>query len=202
MATVSGIVLAGGESRRLGRDKAVEVVGGQYLITRVIDRMREVCSDVLVVVSNVSRYPERTIPTDVETVLDKYPGKGCLGGIYSGLTSSKMEFGLVVACDMPFLNLTLLKKIIDMGITSDICVPVLSNRPEPTHAMYSRNCLPYMKNQLDTDDLKITNFFSKVTVNYIDEDVVKTIDPDLLSFFNINYQSDLDRALSIIKEDQ
>ena len=59
-----------------------------------------------------------------------------------------------------------------------------------------------MKNQLDTDDLKITNFFSKVTVNYIDEDVVKTIDPDLLSFFNINYQSDLDRALSIIKEDQ
>ena len=68
MATVSGIVLAGGESSRLGRDKAVEVVGGQYLITRVIDRMREVCSDVLVVVSNVSRYPERTIPTDVETV--------------------------------------------------------------------------------------------------------------------------------------
>ena len=116
MATVSGIVLAGGESRRLGRDKAVEVVGGQYLITRVIDRMREVCNDVLVVVSNVSRYPERTIPTDVKTVLDKYPGKGSLGGIYSGLTSSKMEFGLVVACDMPFLNLNLLKTIIDLSL--------------------------------------------------------------------------------------
>ena len=77
MPTVSGIVLAGGESSRLGRDKAVEVVGGQYLITRVIDRMREVCDDVLVVVSNVSRYPERTIPADVKTVLDEYSGN-CL----------------------------------------------------------------------------------------------------------------------------
>ncbi len=200
MSTVSGIVLAGGESRRLGRDKALEVIDGQHLIERVIDRMRKVCNDVLVVVANAARYPALTIPTDIQTVIDKYPGKGSLGGIYSGLMSTTMEYGLVVACDMPFLNLALLEKIIDMGITSDICVPVLSDRPEPTHALYSKNCLPHMRHQLDIDDLKITNFFSKVTVNYIDEEIVKTIDPDLLSFFNINYQSDLDRALSIVKE--
>ena len=199
MSTVSGIVLAGGESRRLGRDKALEIIDGQHLIARVIDRMRKVCDEVLVVVSNVSRYPAQTIPTDVETVLDKYPGKGSLGGIYSGLMSTTMEYGLVVACDMPFLNLTLLQKIINMGSTFDICVPVLSDRPEPTHALYSKKCLPHMRCQLDINDLKITNFFSKVTVNYIDEAIVKTIDPDLLSFFNINYQSDLDRALGIVK---
>ena len=105
----SGIILAGGRSRRLGRDKAVESVGGQPLIQRVIQRLSQVTSEIVVVVADQTQADRFALDQGQRVTQDLYPGKGSLGGIFSGLSAARQEWSLVVACDMPFLNLELLR---------------------------------------------------------------------------------------------
>jgi molybdopterin-guanine dinucleotide biosynthesis protein A len=196
-ARVSGIILAGGQSRRLGRDKAVEPVGGQPLIRRVIERVSPVSSEIVVVVADRARGEALPLAEGHRVALDIYPGKGSLGGIFSGLTAVREEWGLVVACDMPFLNLELLRYMMSLREGVDAVVPVLEGRTEPTHALYSRSCLPYIEERLKADDLKIARFFDEVRVRYVPEEDISRFDPDHLSFFNINSQPDLDQALAL-----
>ena len=196
---VSGIVLAGGQSRRLGRDKAVEPIGGQPLIRRVIQRIQQV-SEEIVVVADSARAGALPLEDGHRTALDQYPGKGSLGGIFSGLAAARGQWGVVVACDMPFLNLELLRYMESLRQGADAVVPVLEGRPEPTHALYSKACLPYIEKRLRADDLKIARFFDEVRVNYVSEEVIARFDPDYLSFFNVNTPDDLERALALVAQ--
>ena len=200
MGQVSGIVLAGGMSRRLGRNKALEPLGGAPLISRVLARLSKVTDQSVVVVNDASRQAELPLPPDARVAMDMYPGGGSLGGIYTGLRAADGQWGLVVACDMPFLNLELMERMLSLRDGYDAVVPVLDGRPEPTHALYSKACLPHMKARLDADDLKIAGFFEDVRVNYMAEGDVESLDPDRLSFFNVNTQEDLDRALALVKK--
>jgi molybdopterin-guanine dinucleotide biosynthesis protein A len=195
---VSGIVLAGGQSRRLGRDKAVEPIGGLPLIRRVIDRIAQVTDEVVVVIADQAR--RKALPLDDEqtTSVDRYPGCGSLGGIFSGLTEAEQPWGITVACDMPFLNVALLRHMMELRENVDAVVPIVEGRPEPTHALYSKVCLPAMEQRLQSRDLKISGFFEQVRVRYIPEEEVASLDPDFLSFFNINTPDDLDRARDLI----
>jgi len=196
-SSISGVILAGGQSRRLGRDKAVEPVGGQPLIRRVIERVAQVASEIVVVVADRTRGEKLPLAADHRIALDIYPGKGSLGGIFSGLSSVQEEWGLVVACDMPFLNLELLRYMMSLRVNTDVVVPVLEGRPEPTHALYSRVCLPRIEERLKANDLKISGFFDEVRVKYVPEEDIARFGPDYLSFFNINSQPDLDKALAL-----
>jgi molybdopterin-guanine dinucleotide biosynthesis protein A len=197
---ISGVILAGGQSRRLGRDKAVEPVGGQPLISRVIGRIGQISREVVVVVADQAR--GEALPLDQQTriALDIYPGKGSLGGIFSGLSAAQEDWGMVVACDMPFLSLDLLRYLLSLRHGVDAVVPVLEERPEPTHALYSKACLPYMEERLQADDLKISRFFDQVRVQYVPESDIARFDPGCLSFFNINSQPDLDKALTLVAQ--
>ena len=197
---VSGVVLAGGMSRRLGRNKAVEPFEGEPLIRRVIGRLSQVTDETVVVVNDQSRADELPLPDSSNVVMDAFPGGGSLGGIYTGLRSSTNDWAAVVACDMPFISVELFTQMLDIRDGFDVVVPVLEGRPEPTHALYSKVCLPNMQRRLEADDLKIAKFFDEVQVNYVDQDEVEALDPDLLSFFNVNTQDDLDRALSMAAE--
>jgi molybdopterin-guanine dinucleotide biosynthesis protein A len=194
---LSGIVLAGGQSRRLGRDKAVEPVQGQLLIQRVIERIRQVSCETLIVVADQKRGDALPLDEEARIALDIYPGKGSLGGIFSGLATAQEDWGLVVACDMPFLNLDLLRYMASLRDAADAVVPVLEGRPEPTHAFYSKACLPHIEARLKADDLKISGFFDDVRVKYVNDDEIVKFDPEYLSFFNINSPADLDRALAL-----
>ncbi|MCI0822815.1 MAG: molybdenum cofactor guanylyltransferase, partial [Chloroflexi bacterium] len=105
----SGIVLAGGRSRRLGRAKALEPFQGEPLIRRVIDRLSRITDDLVFVVNDheqASALPisSRDIDLTYDIVIDKYPDGGSLGGIYTGLLAANSQWAFVVACDMPFLN--------------------------------------------------------------------------------------------------
>ena len=115
---VSGIVLAGGRSRRLGRDKAVETIAGQALILRVLDSLSHVTQELVVVVNNSERERELPLPDSVVTAVDIYPDTGSLGGIFTGLSASTNKWGIVVACDMPFLNLQLLEHLLSFVRTT------------------------------------------------------------------------------------
>ena len=191
----SGVALAGGMSRRLGRNKAVEEIGGERLIERVIDRLSRLCSETIVVAADEARAQALDLPDSVRTATDIYPGRGSLGGIFTGLSAARGDFGIVVACDMPFLNTGLLQFMVDLAPDFDVVVPRLSGRPEPLHAIYSKNCLAPIESRLKRQDLKIALFFEEVRVAYVDEEDIDIFDPDRLSFFNVNTQEDLDRAL-------
>ena len=193
----SGVILAGGLSRRLGRDKALEPIGGQPLIQRVIQSVEQVCREVVVVVADEDRAANLPLGPEHRVVLDRYTGAGSLGGIFSGLDAASNNWTLVVACDMPFLNLSLFRRMLALREDADAVVPVIEGRPEPTHALYSKACLPFIEPRLISGDLKISGFYDQVRVRYLPEEDVAALDPEFLSFFNVNTPEDLDHALSL-----
>ena len=197
---VSGIVLAGGMSRRLGRDKAVETIEGRTLISRVLDSLSHVTQELVVVVNNHEREEELALPDSVVVAVDIYPDTGSLGGIFTGLSASSNQWGFVVACDMPFLNLELLEYLLSQRGGHDVVVPVMDHRPEPTHAAYSKVCLPAIETRLRANDLKIAKFFDDVRAKHVSQRRVEEIDPGGLSFFNVNTEEDLTRARMLAGE--
>ena len=201
----SGIVLAGGRSRRLGRAKALEPFQGEPLIRRVIDRLSRITDDLVFVVNDheqASALPISSRDTDLtyDIVIDKYPDGGSLGGIYTGLLAANSQWAFVVACDMPFLNVELMRHMLSMRDGQDVVVPRTDGYPEPTHALYNKSCLPFIEKRLKRDDLKIARFFDEIRVRFLEEAEVRGLDGDLLSFFNVNTQADLDRALTLAAE--
>ena len=191
---VTGIILAGGLSRRLGRDKAVEPIDGQPLVGRVMDTLAQIADELVVVVNTPQRGRELPLPDSAVVAVDIYPNAGSLGGIFTGLSSASNQWGIVVACDMPFLNLDLLSYLLSFRESHDAVVPVLDDRPEPTHAAYSKVCLSAIEARLEAGDLKIARFFDDVRVKYVSQRRVEEIDPERRSFFNVNTEEDLARA--------
>ncbi|MDA0769871.1 MAG: hypothetical protein BZY79_05085 [SAR202 cluster bacterium Casp-Chloro-G4] len=201
----SGIVLAGGRSRRLGRSKALEPFQGEPMISRVIERLSNITDDLVFVVNDqeqASGLPISSVPMNLphKTMVDMYPDGGSLGGIFTGLSAAISQWAFVVACDMPFLNVDLMRQMLSLREGYDAVVPRTDGYPEPTHALYSKSCLQYMERRLQNNDLKIARFFDEVNVRFLEETEVREIDGDLLSFFNVNTQDDLDRALTLAEE--
>ena len=203
-SNISVVILAGGISRRLGRDKAAEPFGDETLLHRVVRRASESVgsNDVVIVVANTGQ-SERA-PADIphRLALDTLPGSGTLGGIYTGLEAARNEWALVVACDMPFLSEPLLRYVTELRAGVDAVVPVIGGRPEPTHALYSRRCIPAISQRLQDGQLKAAGFLDLVRVRYVDEAEARRFDPELLSFFNVNRPEDLVRAIEIAAREQ
>ena len=196
---VTGIVLAGGMSRRLGRQKALEPLAGEPMITRVIGRLSPVVKDeVVVVVNDEARVAELPLPESVQTAVDRHPGVGPLGGILTGLEASDTDWSIAVSCDMPFLSARLFDYMLDQRDSYDAVIPLIKGRPEPTHGVYAKSCLPHMERKILAGELKIASFFDDVRVNFVHEDVLEDFDPGLISFFNVNTQSDMDRTLALV----
>ena len=197
---VSAIVLAGGLSRRLGRDKALEPFEGEPLIRRVIGRLSQFTDETVVVVNSEARGKELSLPQDAVIAVDIFPDSGSLGGIFTGLTAARNEWGFVVACDMPFLNTDLILHMLTIRSGYDAVVPLLDGYPEPTHAAYSRACIPHIQRRLEARELKIAGFFDDVRVKTLGEVEVDDLDPGRLSFFNVNTPEDLARAVTLAEE--
>lgn len=199
-AAVTGVVLAGGKSRRLGRPKALERVGGQALISRVCQRLAQVCDGLVVVVAADTDVAALALPPGTQVVRDLYPDSGSLGGIYTGVEAARHPWALVVACDMPFLSVPLLRHLAMLRTGHDVVAPVIGGFPEPTHALYAKACLGPMRQRLEQRRLKITGFYDAVRVAYVTEEEARRHDPELRSFMNTNTQEDLDRALALAAE--
>lgn len=193
--SVSCIVLAGGRGRRLGTDKAFLKIGGRVLIEGIVEKMARIGDEVIIVTNSPQRYSH----LEARLVGDIYPGRGALGGIYSGLRAARSDHSLVVACDMPFLDLRLLRYMILLSPGQDVVIPRVGGLTEPLHAIYSKQCLPPIERVLASGDRKIISFFPEVRVRYIEEQEVKLFDPQCLSFFNINTLADLERARSLVR---
>jgi molybdopterin-guanine dinucleotide biosynthesis protein A len=198
---ITSIVLAGGKGTRLGKDKLREVVGGRPLLQRVIDSLSPISEQILVVTAQgQKRLAIQATQSKVASVPDIYPGRGALGGIYTGLTAAKSQYSLVVAADMPFLNPDLLQHLVSVAPGFDVVMPRIDGEIEPLHAVYSRDCLPAIQEQMERNQLQIRIFLERVRVRYVELAEIDRFDPRHLSFFNVNTPEDLTKAQEIAAE--
>jgi molybdopterin-guanine dinucleotide biosynthesis protein A len=195
---ITGIILAGGKGSRLGREKSLLNVGEKQLINRVIAAIQQVCQEILIVTSKEQYTNLAAAKLDASIVVDLFPGRAALGGIYTGLNTAKTFHSLVVACDMPLLNSKLLSYIADIAPGFDIVIPKLGTQLETLHAVYSKNCLEYIKRLIDSNNLQIFEFFNSVKIRHVGEDEINRYDPHHLSFLNINTIEDLENAEKLI----
>ena len=184
------IILSGGNNRRMLHNKAFLQMGQKSIIEREIEVLSTLFSRIIVVTNT----PENHEHLRVSLVSDVVPGKGPLGGIYSGLMASKDKYNFVVSCDLPFLNAGLISYMIELTEGHDIVVARLNGLVEPLHTIYSKHCLIPIKRQLDRNELKIQSFFGEVKVRYIRESEIKKYDPKGIAFFNVNTEEDLGKA--------
>ena len=190
----TGIILAGGSSSRLGQNKALVRIAGCSLIERVVDVLRPLVADLLLVAQAAEPFADLHLPT----VSDIYPGMGTLGGLYTGLCTMRTEYGLVVGCDMPFLNAGLLRFMISRTCGYDVVMPRIGKYHEPLHALYSRRCVPALERSILAGPRRILEALSGAHIRYIKESEIDRFDPDHLSFFNVNTPDELERARSLL----
>jgi molybdopterin-guanine dinucleotide biosynthesis protein A len=188
---VNAVILAGGFSRRLSRDKCLLEIKGKPAIARITETLHGLFDAWLLSVGRRTAYPAGPI----RTFEDRWPGRGPLGGIHGGLMNSSSEYTFFCACDMPFISREVVRRIIDLAKDCDAVVPRVKGEMEPLLAIYRRSCLPFIERQLQTGENRIIAFFPHVKVRVVEEGVIRAVDPELLSFFNINTQEDLDKAL-------
>jgi molybdopterin-guanine dinucleotide biosynthesis protein A len=193
---VSAIILAGGRSRRLGQDKALLRLRGQPLLARTVHTLSALSSDLVVVSNTPEHYEPLALP--VRYVPDERQGRGSLMGIYSGLKAVHRPHALVVACDMPFLNLPLLRYMLTLIEDHDVVVPRVGDFFEPLHAMYGRGCLPMMGHLLDQGQRRILSVFAEVRVRYVSAAEIEPFDPQHRSFININTSEDWERVQELV----
>jgi len=193
----AALIMAGGKSTRLGRDKASETLLGRPMLQHVIDRVTPVVDEIVVVKARGQTLPEMTSELPLRVAEDLYPDSGPLGGIYTGLSATDASRCLAVACDMPLLSEPLLRELLRRSAECDVVMPVLQF-PEPLHAVYSRACIDPIRERLEARQLKITNFLGAVQVCYMREEDCRRLDPDLRSFSNTNTEEDLNRARELL----
>jgi molybdenum cofactor guanylyltransferase len=195
--SASVIILAGGQSRRLGSDKSLLPLGGEPLLARTLRRLAPLSDDQVV----VTNYPERYEPLGLgaRLVRDLRPGVGSLMGIYSGLRVARHPLSLAVACDMPFLNVALLRYMLGLAPGYDVVIPRIEGLLEPLHAVYSQACLGPMERVLEAGRRQIIAFFGEVRVRYVEDDEIDRFDPQRLSFVNVNTPEDWAEVQALIE---
>ncbi len=195
---LSAVIMAGGRGERLGADKADILLGDRTLLSRTVDLLRPLTDDLVVVLRSDQLLAQ--VPLGVRLVRDMAPYEGVLAGIAAGLHSSRHEWALVVACDMPFLSASLVGYLASLRSGYDVVVPRLKAGLEPLHALYRRACLPGVLTALRAGQRRLVSFYDQLRVREVDETSLRPHDPDLRSVFNVNTREDLALAARLLAE--
>lgn len=187
--SLSAVILAGGRSRRMGRDKALLRLpsGGPTLIERMVMAALAVTDDVVVVAEDAGRLP----PMDVRTVPDAIAGVGPLAGLVAGFAAARHPDILALACDLPYLSVPLLRWMAALPRTWDALVPYLPNEDgkpgwEPLHTIYTRACFAPMRAALDRGERNATAFFPAIHVQPLTAEEMHPYDPAGRSTRSVN----------------
>jgi molybdenum cofactor guanylyltransferase len=197
MLTVA--VQAGGESRRMGRDKALISFLGQPLIQRIVTRLSPMADEMII----TTNHPDTLGFLGLPLFSDDLPAHGALGGLYTALINARHPFVAVAACDMPFASPALFALQADIlrAEPVDIVIPLITGGYEPLHAVYRREtCLPAVKWALDNDQWKLISWFSRVKVRTLSSDECQLYDPLGLAFMNVNTPQELAEAEEIARQ--
>lgn len=208
---VNAIILTGGKNARMqGEDKAFLEIEGKPIIERLINKLRNLAGNIIVVTNS----PEKYAHYPVTVVMDEKPGLGPLMGIYSGLKVSSARYNFVAACDMPFVNEALVSYMIDNRDNYDALVPKIDDElypalahkrftlfskggVHPLCAMYSKNCISVIEEMLRQDRRDVRSIFPKLNVRFLERAELEKIDKKLLSLVNINTRVDFRKIVSM-----
>jgi molybdenum cofactor guanylyltransferase len=193
---ITGVILAGGKSRRMGRDKAFLPFGKGLLIERVIEVIQQVTADVILIANTPEQYQRFDLPMFSDVI----PDAGSLGGIYTGLVYAKTPYSLCLACDMPFVKPAFLRILCDTAAEADVVIPKNAEDFQPLCAVYSQACREPIRQRIDAGRLKITGFFDQVRVRVIEGDLLARYDPHDVMFFNANTPEEYEQARQMLGE--
>jgi molybdenum cofactor guanylyltransferase len=185
MATgCSLVILAGGLSRRMGRDKAALPVGGQTMLAHLAGRLGAVVDEVI-----VAGHPT-TAMAGVRLIEDRYPRHGPLAGIHAGLLAARQPWAWVVGCDLPDTEPALGRFLLGLADAYDAVVPRLDGKPQAVCAIYDCSLAPRIDAALRAGERSVRRLLGQCRVRYVPEDELRTVDPDLRSFRNLNTPAD------------
>ncbi|MGD9022637.1 MAG: molybdenum cofactor guanylyltransferase [Deltaproteobacteria bacterium] len=195
-----GVILSGGLNTRMGgKNKAFLSVGGQAILDRLCHALEGLFHEVLL----VSNDPFSYLSYDLQIVSDLFPIRSSLTGIHAGLFHTLTPHAFITACDTPFLKTALIRLLLDeLDPKWDVIMPVTQDGHQPLCAIYSKRCIKPIERQLRDGDPRISSFFPKVRVKQITEARLRSADPDLLSFFNINTPEDLAASEKMLRTGQ
>jgi molybdenum cofactor guanylyltransferase len=188
----TGIILAGGNSSRMGTNKALLKLGNQTVIEKVIEEMRPITAELIVVTNTFEDYEFLGLPL----VADLRKGLGPLAGLEAGLLASSNERNMVVACDMPFISQSLAKLLLDQLADYDAAVPNVEGRLHPLFAAYRKACLTEIQKSLDENQLRMRAFFDQILLKVVDEPLDQM---DSMSLFNMNEPQEYEKAVQYDK---
>ena len=198
---VTGVILAGGKSRRMGANKALMQLGEDSLIGHIIRRMHLVTDELLLITNSPTEYAHLDLPMHADVI----PNTGALGGIYTGLTSASYDAVICVACDSPFLEPKLLTYLVSVLGEYDVVMPYTSNHNDTQIILqtlcgvYSKRCLPIIASMLQASELRVHALQEWARVQSVSPEVWQRLDPEGMSFFNINTPADFDLANSYMR---
>jgi len=193
IADATAVVLTGGKSSRMGRPKALLPFDGEPLIVQIVRHLKRVFAETVVVAA-----PEQELPLlPVALVRDQVAYQGPVSGIYRGLKAATKEVCFVTSCDAPFLDLALISHLLSEISDCDVVVPFWQERFQPLHAVYRRSVAPLLHEQLERGELRPIFLYDKVRTRKVHEDEIRTLDPEGMSFLNMNSPADYDSALQL-----
>ncbi len=196
---LSIVVQAGGQSTRMGRDKALKPFLGRPLIQHVLERVAPVADELLVTTNRPEAYAFLGLPL----FSDLKPGRGPLGGLYTALVSAKNPSVAVVACDMPFASAALLAAgaAILLREAADVVIAETDEGYEPLHAVYRREtCIPAIESAVASDQWRMIAWFPQVNVRILTDGEVRRWDPQGLAFRNVNTPEEFAEAERLASE--
>ncbi len=192
----TGVILAGGLSTRFsGKNKAFLNIEGKRILDYTLDIFKQLFDETILVTNN----PLEFLKYDLKIVTDIYPVRSSLTGVHAGLFYSLNPYAFITACDTPFLQKALIETILNhIERRSDVIIPETSAGLEPLCAVYSKQCLKQIEMNISEEKFQIFRFFKKVRAKKIPEKTLRKVDPDLISFMNINTPDDLANAEKIV----
>lgn len=197
---ITGIILAGGKSRRMGEDKRYLRVGESTLLERTVVTMTGIFTDVSIVIAQDS--PPLALP-GCQVHRDVIADCGSLGGLYTGLLLATTARIFVVACDMPFLNPALIRWFLDRDPVADVVMARLPDGAQPMHAVYGRGVLPALHRMAERRTLKIRTLLEdpSIRATLVLPEEWGSLDPSGRSFQNVNTPADLETARAYLRQD-
>ncbi len=193
----AAIILAGGRSQRMGTNKALLTMPGQAsetFLAHLVSTLAPLCAELLIVARDPTQFAHVALP-DTRQVFDEKPGGGPLMGLYSGLNAMQATTALVVAVDMPFVQPALLAFLLDCYQQDTLIVPIVEGIPQVLLALYPRSILPHIETLLQQGKRAPRALLEIAPVQYIEEERLRLVDPQLRSFIGINTSQDLQRML-------
>ncbi len=188
------VILAGGDSKRLGRPKTLLDFDGISLIELIVKNLNLLFEEITVVTDHPELY--RDLPVRLAGDLFTNSEKSPLRGIHAGLRTSNLPYQFVVACDMPFLNNRLIRYMEGFTADYDAVVPRINSYFQPLHSFYNRSCADVIEKQIKLGKCKVTDFYTDLHIKFIGREDIERFDPHQESFVNINTLAEYQKALS------